>query len=156
KSGATLALPGRYGKDLWPTWSTVAGRTDSRIPHFYAQVDFDGCVSPAVGAGTGGTPTPRWTLPTGAMPFPTFPTPGYDNGINSALGNKDPERSLHPWEYNVLTPQVATLTRPAEYDRAFSAAEMERLLRFKDTGAPALVSDLERLLPKNFNDPGDP
>jgi hypothetical protein len=90
-----------------------------------------------------------FTLPAAGSnsPFPVFPAT-YDNGVESAKGWAN-----HPRRYNVLNPFAPSTANPGQYDRRFGAWNMERLLRFGDTNAPALVSELEQLLPKNLNDP---
>jgi hypothetical protein len=56
-------------------------------------------------------------------------------------GPASPERS-QPWLYNVF--------QPAGNDRVFALSNMEALLRYGDTGSPALTSELFRLCPTNF------
>ncbi len=53
-------------------------------------------------------------------------------------------------------PDPAPLGQPAGDDRLFALSSLEALLRYGDTGSPALTSELFRLCPQNFGDPSDP
>jgi hypothetical protein len=132
---------GRYGRDRWPH-SSMPGNMTRPIPDapFYAPIDFDGSNELA-----GGTPSEQLRLP-GSLPSRPFQCfgivpPGYGN--DSRL-----ERVNHPSLYNPF--------RPAAPDRVFALSNLEALLRYGDTGSPALTSDLFALCPRNFGDPADP
>jgi hypothetical protein len=138
---------GRYGLDTWPH-STMPGNLAPPGPagKFYAPVDFDGSNERSIGAPS----EPLWLPGNGpALPFQCFPfalpiqaeLSGYGNGLG-------PERLNHPKLFNPFGP-----TSP---DRGFDLSNLEALLRYGDTGSPALTSDLYRLCPLNFGDPNDP
>ena len=133
---------GRYGKDRQPgqagslapdgltVTTTPAGPPLRPYLHFYNQVDYDGNATarlqlPAPGNGQ------RVPL------FPTFPA-GYDNCNTAELTN-------HPSAYSPIVPVGDD--RPA-----LSWSNLEALLRYSDTGSPALTSDLFRLCPRSFTD----
>lgn len=144
-------VQGKYGPGQLPYWQSSTAQPGS-APHYYAQVDFDGCKSYS-GPGTGQLPvTAGITLPAatgiGKPPFPTFPA-GYENGSTTAAGNPSyTERTDHPLLFDVFTPFYLSSTI---YNRRFPASDMERLLRFGDTGYASLTSSLEQLTPENFN-----
>lgn len=129
------ALAGRYGPDGKPAAIGKEARPGPK-PHSYAQVDFDGS-----NEGPGGQPTGPLQLPGfGGPPFRCFPIfpPGYGNGSGT-------ERREHPLLYNLF--------QPAADDRGFAASNLDALLRYGDTGSPALTSELFRLCPVSFTDP---
>ena len=59
----------------------------------------------------------------------------------------------HPQIYNYFDPAQNTYA-PGPQDRRFAPGNMEALLRYADMGSPALSSDLFRLCPLSFGDPG--
>jgi hypothetical protein len=133
---------GRYGQDLQPSASGTSAQQGT-TPHFYGQVDFDGC-NEQNGYSTSGpislppansfTSFPFYTsLPPGLTPQ------GWGNGTGGAPGT---ERWNHPLLYNYF--------QPAGDDRVFGISNMEALLRYGDTNSPFLTSDLFRLCPNNF------
>jgi hypothetical protein len=125
---------GRYGYDSLPSQSgTVA--TPGRSPHFYAPVDFDGVQDNTYAA------SQQWSLPTGTSCFPNFPNTSYGNGNVF-------ERTNHPLNYNYF--------QPGGDDHRFSVSSLARLLRFNDTGAEFLNSELLTLCPLTFSNPADP
>jgi hypothetical protein len=124
---------GRYGPDGHP------GRAGSLAqggpaPHSYARVDFDGC-DETNGFGL----SAAMQLPTagGYSPFPTF---GAGYGDYSTA-----ERTNHSSLFNVF--------QPSGGDRVIPASNLEALLRYGDTGSPALTSDLFSLCSTNLSDP---
>jgi hypothetical protein len=129
------ALPGRYGGPApagqppgpaLPPNNVAAGFPP---PHFYAQVDYDGWNELA------GVASKALNLPGGTSNcFPTYPG-GYGNGSAA-------ERTDHPLLFNFF--------QPVGDDRVFPASQMEALLRYGDTGSPALTSVLFRLCPGSF------
>jgi hypothetical protein len=135
--GVNASLKGRYGPDKMPgTAGTVAAA--GTAPHFLSSVDYNGC-----NENTNGVSDP-YTLPQGNQPgscFPSFPNSSFNNG-NTV------ERTNHPLIYNLF--------KPAGDDRRFPTSEMAAMLRFGDTGAALLSSDLLAMLPNNFNNPSDP
>jgi hypothetical protein len=153
-------LWGKYGPGQTPAWNgTIA--SPGRGTHYYGQVDFDGCqtyagLSAGVGTGTlsgafqkspstAGMPN---TL--GLNPFPTYPA-GYENGTTTS--GAFTERTDHPLLFDVYNPNTGA--GGGGVNRNFSAANLELLLRFGDTGFQNLTSDLIRLTPPNLNAVGD-
>jgi hypothetical protein len=136
---ATPPLLGRYGGTPWtgdpgPIPSQTAPTPSHIRPHFYGQVDFDACQEqagfvPTLPLQLPGAGTLRWC-------FPSYPA-GYGNRSVA-------ERRGHAALYNVIQPVAGT--------RAFRVSNMEALLRYGDTGSPALTSELLRLCPSNFAD----
>jgi hypothetical protein len=123
---------GRYGKDGQPGAAGSAA-TAGPAPRFYAAVDLDATSAPNY------APPQKVYLPGAAanpnapyVAFPYFPPTTYTNGDLY-------ERTNHPLLYNPVTPGAD--------DRAFSAREMEAILRYTGTGTPALNSDLFGLCP---------
>ncbi|MCI0462448.1 MAG: hypothetical protein L0Z62_36315, partial [Gemmataceae bacterium] len=125
---------GRYGADQKPAPPGTVAASGLR-PHFYAQVDFDGGNESAGGVPTGPLQLPGLGMPPGAY-FPTFP-PGYGNGAPT-------EGTDHPL--------LANIFQPLGDDGFFPPTDLEALLRYGDTGSPALTSELFRLCPTNFRD----
>ncbi len=109
---------GQTGTPARPGDRVPKGRT----PRFLAQIDFDGAAE-----GRGGEPSRAVQLPgQGETPeafFPTFPH-GYGNGSLA-------ERLEHPLLFNPFQPQGD--------DRVFAVSNLEALLRYGDTGPPALT-----------------
>jgi hypothetical protein len=146
-TGKVPPVVGRYGGAPWaaqPGWGTP-GPSGLQAPfdhkaHFYAQLDSDGSDETQLSGGrpyypkTYGTNGGALTLPAGTSQFPGYPT-GF--GYGSAT-----EQLNHPLSYNALN--------PAQNNRAFSAAELEKLYRYGDTGTEALTSLLMRLCPQSF------
>lgn len=140
---STRTWLGRYG--LGPLVQPSANATvdAGRMAHFYGQADFDGSKSTSPFA-----PTDRFLFPgqppaPPQSPFPYFVDPsGWDNGVNKPQYS---ERRDHPLLYDVMQPQGD--------DRRFALSNMEALLRYQDTGSPALTSELFQLCPTNFSDP---
>ncbi len=132
--------PGRYGVTGTP------GALGDLAPagpaaHFYAQVDFDGG-NELLGGPSGPPLLPGLGGPANSC-YPSFLTPF---GIYAGYGNRfPPERLGHAALANAL--------RPAGDDRKFSPSDLEALLRYGDTGSPALTSELFRLCPAGFSDP---
>jgi hypothetical protein len=133
-------MPGRYGRDSWPH-SQLTGNLApwNKTGPFYALIDLDGSDELA-----GGKPTAAIALQDSplAKPYQCFPTfgAGYGNAWES-------ERRNHPLLYDLFNPIAP--------DRVFALSNMEALLRYGDTGSPALTSELFRLCPLNFGDPVD-
>jgi hypothetical protein len=133
---------GRYGADGKPN----AGNASNMPPagpwaHFYNQYDYDGCNELG-----NFYPTAPVTLaaPFSFSSFPTFPA-GYSNGSPYNLSPGPPwERTDHPSDFSFFQPQGD--------DHVFVVSNMEALLRYGDTGSPALTSDLFRLCPVSFAD----
>jgi hypothetical protein len=147
-AGNLLPLQGRYGADNIPgdptlPSATLPGNPPPLSPHSYAPSDYDGCQY----NGGNYTPTGPITLPTQGSgnysPFPTFPNPGYDNGSAGAPGT---EMWYHPMKYNVFNPRIGQSD-----DRRFLPGDLEALLRYGDTGAPSMTSELFRLCPTNLD-----
>ena len=128
---------GRYGPDGQPTGRSGPMATEALPPHFYAQVDADGHLAGAV--------SPRWELPPPRgqrglrSAFPVF---GHGHGNASAS-----ERTNHPALFDYFSP---TRQDARTQDRILAISNMEALLRYGDTGSPALTADLFRLCPTNF------
>jgi hypothetical protein len=134
------AWPGRYGGTPWTGRTGTPGAPGTLVPFvapppLYSAIDFDACQEQA-----GFAPSAPLQLPgAGTSPFRCFPRfpAGYGNGSAA-------EREDHPLLYNVF--------RPVADDRAFTASDLEALLRAGDTGSPALNSELLRLCPLTFAD----
>lgn len=139
-------LLGRYGPTLVPAPLTVAPA--GTMAHEYAQGDLDECNNGPGGIATGPLQL-QGTQPSGGGAqfscFPNFPA-GYDNGSKT-------ERTNHPMIYNVKVAYPPNPSTPGLYNLRFPTSSMERLLRRSDTNSSALVSQLERLLPLNFDNP---
>jgi hypothetical protein len=132
---------GRYGRDSWPHSPLPNDLAAwNQKPPFYAPIDLDGSNELAAGQPSAAIALPG-TKP--SLPYQCFPTPGAGYGNANRL-----ERLNHPLLFNPFHP-----TAP---DRIFALSNMEALLRYGDTGSPALTSDLYRLCPLNFGDPADP
>lgn len=134
---ASTGLTGRYGRDNHPH-SPLTPITAGPYPKAYAPVDFDASNQDSNGEQSGPlvlTPRP------GYQSFPDPPA-GYSYG-----GKLETERVDHPNLYNPFAP-----TRP---DRSFSLSNMEALLRYGDTGSPALTSEIVGACPQNFADRAD-
>jgi hypothetical protein len=128
---------GRYGHDRRP--HSVLPADHAPAGRFQAPVDWDGSQELA-----GGAPSDRLRLPgtLPVLPYQCFP------GTPAGYGQGSPaERAGHPRLYNPVQPTVP--------DRAFALSSLEGLLRYGDTGSPALTSELFRLCPRNFGDPAD-
>jgi hypothetical protein len=138
---------GRYGSNQVPgTVGQSAAIPGTALLHYYGKLDYDGCQF------AGGTYTATGgplQLPNPASgsysPFPTFPTPGYDNGSQTNPGG---ELLQHPLLYDYFA--SSKLPPNNGPNRAFRASQMEALLRYGDTGSPALNSELFQLCPTNF------
>jgi hypothetical protein len=129
--GVGRRLVGRYGPDLRPSGSIL--NPFAAPPPFYSRADYDACRAD-------GTPTAAPRLPIGAECFPTYPD-GWDNGSPA-------ERAAHPSGYRIQG--FPAYVNAADYDRRFAVSNLERLLRFGDTGSGALTSELVQLCPKTF------
>jgi hypothetical protein len=145
-AGNATEVQGKYGVDLanpgnTPTPVAQNPALPGYTPHYYAQVNFDGDQ-------TTNNPQQYSTTLTNTNTSPTFPST-YQNGSNA-------ERTNHPLGFNpvrgfpYLPWQVASNSK---YNLVFPASDLERLFRFNDTDGPSWASQLERLLPMNFNDP---
>src|SRR5262249_41350228 len=98
--------------------------------------------------------------PSDPYPFPTLPQgtcfPQMDpvNGFASAASGSQ-ELVNHPLAYNMFRPvpypPMNSNYPNLEDDRVFGVSNMEALLRYGDSGAPALTSELFRLCPLNFS-----
>jgi hypothetical protein len=141
KYGPAVA-PNTIGLPYWHSNTAVPGRP----PHYYSQIDFDGC-SGYQGASNPGTVTGPLSAPSTTALFPSFPL-GYENGSLTAGSTTYTERTDHPLLFDVFSPSVVS---SSQYNRRFSPTHLERLLRFGDTGYWSLPSDLERLTVENFN-----
>jgi hypothetical protein len=135
---SSTGLYGKYGADNQPAQSgTLAQSGDA--PHFYGQVDYDGC-----NEASGYTPTAPMALPqpaaanTQASCFPVFPATGYGNGLAA-------ERTNHPLIFNYFS--------PGGDDRVFDASNMRGLLRDLSTTVDLSSTVVGQLCPTNFTDP---
>jgi hypothetical protein len=135
--------PGRQGGAPWAGQLGAPGAPGARAPagrpmHFYSQVDFDGG-NEITGQSSGPLLLPGSGAPV-LSPFPSFLTAagGYDGYGNGSAR----ERRGHPLLFNPF--------QPAGDNRTFGVSNLEALLRYGDTGSPALTSDLFRLCPANF------
>jgi hypothetical protein len=134
------------GNGAWPgRYRTLALGVTPPLPspRFYAPMDADGAnENPSGLPPRFGRPTPQLRLPglNPTAPFHCFPAslPGYGNDSVA-------ERTNHP-----------RLIPPFAAEFRFPASDTEALLRYGDTGSPALTSDLFRLAPLNFGDRRDP
>jgi hypothetical protein len=133
-----VAQAGRYGRDTRP--HTPMPAEPVTLAHTYAPMDFDGSQELANGA-----PSRPLQLPgTGpSLPYQCFPTIPTGYGMGSQQ-----ERTGHPRLYNPF--------RPTPPDRTFALSDLEALLRYGDTGSPALTSELFSLCPQNFGDRSKP
>src|SRR5262249_14811053 len=128
----------------------VVGRLKGLPPLSAAPVDITGRIYSAVDLDGGnestGQPTDAMRLPgtPPARPWQCFPSvmPGYGNGVGNEL-------IRHPRLANPFTS-----TPLGTY--VFPLSNVEALLRYGDTGSPALTSELFRLAPQNFGDRNDP
>jgi hypothetical protein len=134
--------------------ATVPG--GSGIPPFYAAVDLDGAKvypGPNIAGGVNDNRTALFTLPNAAgsltpyRPFPTYPQ-GYDSNAAVSTDGID-----HPLLFN---PYRSPDFNAGNNDYLFKASNMAALLRYGDTGAEFLSSDLMTLLPNNFTDFNNP
>jgi hypothetical protein len=134
-------LNGRYGPDKQPG---TAGSNNGTGPanvvaHFYGQFDFDGA-DEANGYAASGKMVPPGTTNTTCWPV-------YNQGGKGGFGNASAqELAAHPGVYNSLT--------PTGDDRTFPYWDLEAVLRFGDTGAPSMTSELLRLLPNTLSQSG--
>jgi hypothetical protein len=125
--------------------TTNATISNFPVPPFYSKIDFDGSKDDWNRSRT------PWVPPTGVsdliqLPqpqtqfsnFPTYPQTGYGDALKASN-----ELLNHPLFYNVMA--------PSGDDRRFHSSNMEALLRYLETGSPALTSELFRLCPTNFN-----
>ncbi len=129
--------PARYGRDIFPH-SILTGPPPpvGPLPHWYAPVDLDGCQELLLAQAS---EQPRLPGTSPSLPYQCFPASPAGYGNASVL-----ERINHPMVYNPFSPFAP--------DRAFSLANMEAILRFGDTGIPALSPPVFRLCPQNFAD----
>jgi hypothetical protein len=160
---------GRYGPKNVPVASLVQSATplstnlatSIRQPREYAQWDYSG-----KGRGT------RVRQPDTTLNYrnhlstnPTFPA-GYNNDNHVAnaasIYTALEDRQNHAMRYNIINPfaaQLDTTQNPVVespyWNKRFPTSNMERLARWNDTSFESLTSELERLLPMNFNDPND-
>jgi hypothetical protein len=104
-------------------------------PRFFSQVDYDGYNE------NGGGPTVRMNLP--GQGFPKFGA-GYGNYSMKEMMN-------HPSVYNVYEPQADDKTLGCNSN--LEGTNMEAVLRYGDTGAPAMSSNLFQILPRNLTSP---
>ncbi len=145
------AQPGRYGATTRPGSGDEA-RPPMTPPPFYAQVDFDGhherAASGRIQLPGDGAPAlscfPYFNLPPYRLPLPPETLRGYGHAPPRLPDQERLERVGHPLLYNVF--------RPSGRDRVFALSNMEALLRYGDTGSPALTSELFRLCPTNLAD----
>jgi hypothetical protein len=121
---------GRYGADGQPgTAGSNTAPALSTTGHFYGPFDYDGANEAANNGASG-----QLTLPAATSAFPTYGA-GYGSGSAAEL-------QAHPLVYNFFS--------PAGDDRTFRWWDLEALLRYGDTGSPALTSELFQLCPVNF------
>lgn len=133
-------LPTLYSQRFASGIPTVVSTPfNGRAGLYYSLLDYDGLnptAAPATSSGQLVLP------PAGSLQiFPSFPG-GWDNVSGAELAN-------HPHAANVTLPGItvpATAAPP-------SAAQMEAVLRYYGTGAPALSSDLFRWLPSTLANP---
>jgi hypothetical protein len=143
---------GKYGPNLIPGNGGAA--TAGTATHFYSQVDFDAAMRFMGGTDyvqtAGKVQIPPPTPASGLLsPFPAFPT-GFDNGSGSNPPVAGEERFRHPLVYNIAP---GSALASAGDDRKFQIANLEKLLRYGDTGTEGLTSELMELLPNNLSDP---
>jgi hypothetical protein len=124
---------GRYGRDNRPHSALPGNQAQPGITAWsYAPVDFDGSQE-----NNQRQPTAPLILPDFPLCFPSLPA-GYGNA-------SDAECKDHPSLYNPGKPTLP--------DRSFALSNIEALLRYGDTGSPALTSELLRLCPQNLSGP---
>lgn len=142
---ASIAQPsfGRYGVDLQPTQSgNIAPQGNT--PHFYGQVDYDGCNEQ-----NGYAPSAAIVPPTLQVGFPDFTAgniggtgAGYGNGYYSGTSSPASERTNHPLLYNLF--------RPGGDDIAFDVSNTRALVRDLSSTNELANSTLGKLCPTNF------
>jgi hypothetical protein len=158
---------GRYGlqttQPCYPGSSFRYSAGGGDTPHFYGQVDFDGCdevnqFRPSIAMTL---PVPP-SAPGSFTSFPTYNNPattgGYGNGVPMTPPPPPPppltpgpltfypdEHYLHPLLYNYFQPDLGLST-----NMAFPISNMDALLRFGDVNSSGLTSDLLRLCPTSL------
>lgn len=126
-------IAGRYGNGPSSVPNNGGSAPSGEPSYFYNQGDMDGASSATPPDGSYQLPGEGST--TQYVPFPYYPPSRYQNGSTT-------ERTNHPSLFNYFNPQ--------NDDRIFTTSHMEALLRYGDTGSPALTSDLFRLCPTDF------
>jgi hypothetical protein len=144
------ALAGRYGyppsikPKLPTTYNPLYVLNDPTLPgkrsRFYSQVDYDGANFARNGPSA---PMKLLTQQQGATIFTSFPTYNADPSKPDYGNSSLTELTDHPLLYNYFQPALDNST--------FPVSNMEALLRYLDTGSPALTSDLFRLLPASLD-----
>jgi hypothetical protein len=158
------SIRGKYGWDGIPNVNNPSVGV-GKLPHVYAQADFDGGDDTKLPPLPNGLPvwvqTSPYALPalannTGASCFPIY-NPGYGDGTTN-------ERLVHPVLFDVNMPYQAPYPPPSPpgppwpwnwnwaSDRTFSVSEMQGLLNGGyGIGSPPLTSELGLLLPLNLS-----
>jgi hypothetical protein len=137
------SVPGRYGSngpDSVPIpHSTLPGNLAPAMtaPPFFSRLAFDASNDDWNGSAPTGISSKVILPRNDKKTFTCFPV--YQNGY----AGTGMERLNHPLLFNVF--------QPAPNDRAFTLSNMEALLRYGETGSPALTSDLFRSCPVNFS-----
>jgi hypothetical protein len=163
---------GRYGPNRVPSFNYPGNVAPDLIPcHFYARVDFDGWQEQFQRNAPGTSPSKQLLLP-GAAPdkndlpwtpyraFPSYPgdpplSPGQPVSYGDGVHN-DFERRDHPLLFNPYMPYAGPLANSQHRsNRVLPLSNLEALLRYGDTGSPALTSELLRLCPQNPANPAD-
>ncbi len=134
---------GRLGFEGPPVAGNPPPGTFGRV---YSPADLDGANERTGGRSEetrlpGDLPVPPWQC------FPNVPG-GYGNGSAGELFR-------HPMLTNAFTSTPPTTVFPLG-THVFPLSNIEALLRYGDTGSPALTSELFRLGPKNFDNPHSP
>jgi hypothetical protein len=124
-------------------------------PHFYAGLDYDGCKYDRSATGMLSLAS---LMNTNSNCFPAKPQ-GYDNADPNANPNPAPalwqfrtELTDHPLLYNLFQPSAYPQPGTTPDDRYYGLTNLEALLRYGDTNAPGLSTQLFRLCPQNFAD----
>src|SRR5262249_22135716 len=122
---------------------------------FYAATNWDCCNGGQSMRGVampGAPPAPPPLVVPPVPPTCCFP---WDT---AAYGNhSQPERFNHPYQYSSINPRNCYYDRmtpapptPPSRGRAFPPSNMEALMRYGDTGSPAMSSDLFSLCPTSL------
>jgi len=155
-------VPGKYNGDakLWGSTLQLHSSYAPRGP-FYSQVDYNSLHEWANHRGDGypvpiGPDSPVLRLPGVAGWTPTFAFPWFHWQFHNAGSQQTDEMYSHPRLYNFFDPEWSYFTNVGKQqlrDRSFAPAQMEALLRYGDSGSPALSSDLFRLCPRSLAEP---
>lgn len=157
---------GRYGQDAQPgTKNSISA--SGNTPHFYGQVDYDGCNELSAPPYQEST---QIAQPVGQNCFPTFATSTayYGFGNCSSPSGSPPsasERGDHPGQFNFFQPTYFPPGAPKQADdlvfdpqttNLVTLANMRALLRDPSTVSEVVTSKLGQLCPANFADPTYP